>query len=81
MKPLPSSNHSGQYVHVIPLLQGGTSFNNRQDTFDVRRFLRGELEELPPMPNPVVVTGKGKPQFKGVRHYQLFKPLLGLIFR
>jgi len=44
-------------------------YNNHQDTFDVRQFLRGDLEVLPPMPNPVVVTGEGKPRFKGVRHY------------
>ena len=80
MRPLPSSNLRSRYVHVIWSLHGGTSFNNRQGTFDVRRFLRGELEELPLMPNPVVVTGEGKPRFKGVRHYQLSKPLLGLIF-
>jgi len=76
---LHGSNPSSRYVHISPL-HGGVIFGNRQDDFDVHRFLRGELEELPPMPNPVVVTGEGNPRFKGVRHYQLLKLLLGLIF-
>ena len=32
------------------------------------------------MPNPMVVTGQGEPQFKGVRCYRLLKLLLGLTF-
>ena len=38
-----------------------------QDNFDVPRFLRGTLEELPPMPNPVVVAKEGVPRPRGVR--------------
>ena len=50
------------------LPRGSVTLGNPQDSFDVHKFLRGELEELPSMPNPVVVTGEGEPRFKGVRH-------------
>ena len=56
------------------------TLGNPQDNFDVHKFLRGELEELPPMPNPVVVTGEGEPRFKGVRYCMLLKRSLGLMF-
>jgi len=39
----------------------------QSDNFDVHKFLSGALEQLPPMPKPIVVTGReGKPRFKGV---------------
>ena len=61
------SNLRAWYVHTIFLPRGSITLENPQDSFDVRKFLRSELEELPPMPNPVVVTEEGKPRFKGVR--------------
>ena len=64
----PSSNLSNWYVHILPPLRGGAGFNDRQNTFDVHKFLRGELEVLPVKPDPVVVTGEGIPRAKGVRY-------------
>ena len=76
----PSSNLSSWYVHIIPPLRGGTGFNDRQATFDVDKFLRGELQVLPLKPDQIVVTGEGIPKIKGVCYYRLLNPLLALIF-
>ena len=69
---LPSSNLGSWYVHSRSP-HGRMRFSNIQGNFDALRFLRGELEELPPMHNPVVVIAEGRPKFKGVRHHQLLK--------
>ena len=80
MKLLYASNHSSRYVHGISPLRCGITLGNYQDNFDVRQFLSGALEELPPMPTPIVATEEGKPRFKGVRHSRLLRLLPGLIF-
>lgn len=64
----PSSNLSSWYVYILPSLRGGAGFNDRQNTFDVHKFLRGELKALPLKPDPVVITGEGIPRTKGVRY-------------
>jgi hypothetical protein len=49
------------------LVRGAIKLGNLQDNFDVSKFLRGTLEELPPMPNPVVAAREGVPRPRGVR--------------
>ena len=39
---------------------------NRKDNFDIREFLCGELDELPPRPGPAIMTLEGH-NFKAVR--------------
>jgi len=36
------------------------------DKFDVRQFLNGVLEALPPLLDPIIVAVEGSPRFKGV---------------
>ncbi|KAF9778183.1 hypothetical protein BJ322DRAFT_501297 [Thelephora terrestris] len=48
------------------LVRGAIKLGNLQDNFDVSKFLRGTLEELPPMPNPVVAAREGVPRPRGV---------------
>jgi len=66
-RPLHNSNPNSRYVWISSHSRGGAVIHNRQDNFNVRLFLRGELEKLPPMPNPIVVATEGKPRSNGVR--------------
>ena len=40
---------------------------HRKDNFDIRGFLHGRLGELPPRPNPVVMTLEEESRIKSVR--------------
>jgi len=54
-KLLRGSNRKSQYVHAISHIRHRITFTNCKDDFDILKFLRGGLGELPPRPNPKIV--------------------------
>ena len=52
--------------------------DSNKDEFDLRGFLDGRLVELPPRPEPELMTGEEKRRFKNVRSSPTVKVLTNL---